>query len=153
MRDRDLADVVVSGEGVWGRKSDIAWEDLRSREEELMRSIGCDSTLSSSIPSLDHSTESDDEDSSLPSTNHSLDDLEARRRIAARTGRREQRKARRRQIDWRVAHEIGWRGFKWEEGNSGEGLPRGFRGCRGGPLTEDGIKAVMKKVSQLWSSE
>jgi hypothetical protein len=64
-----------------------------------------------------------------------------------RNGRREQKRARRRQIDWRVAHEIGWRGFKWEEGNDGEGLPKGFRGGRGGPLTEDGIKAVMTKVS------
>jgi hypothetical protein len=148
MRDRDLADVNVSGEGVWDRKSDACWEDLKAREEDLLRSLGSEH---GSVPSLDHSIESDD-DESLPSTNHS-DDPEARRRMAARMGRREQRRARRKQIDWRIAHEVGWRGFKWEEGAGGEGLPRGFRGLRGGPLTEDGIKAIMTKVGledRLW---
>ena len=144
MRDRDLADVTVSGEGVWERKSDACWEDLKSREEELLRSLGSEH---GSVPSLDHSLESDD-DESLPSTNHS-DDPDARRRMAARMGRREQRRARRKQVDWRIAHEVGWRGFKWEEGAGGEGLPQGFRGMRGGPLTEDGIKAVMTKVSHM----
>lgn len=148
MRDRDLADVIVSGEGVWERKSDLDWEDFKSREEEVLRSMGSEA-LSSEIPSLDHSAESDEEDStSLPSTNHSagVDDLEARRIAAVKLGKREQRRARRRQIDWKIVHDVGWRGFKWEEGAGGEGLPRGFRGSRGGPLTEDAIKAVMRKV-------
>ena len=148
MRDRDLADVIVSGEGVWERKSDLDWEDFKSREEEVLRSMGSEA-ISSEIPSLDHSAESDEEDStSLPSTNHSagVDDLEARRIAAVKLGKREQRRARRRQIDWKIVHDVGWRGFKWEEGAGGEGLPRGFRGSRGGPLTEDAIKAVMRKV-------
>ena len=144
MRDRDLADVIVSGDGVWERKSDVAWEDLKAREEEILRSAG--SEHSNEIPSLDYSDGSDDDSASMPSTNHSgIDDLEARRRAAERIGRKEQRRARRRQIDWKILHEVGWRGFKWEEGG-GEGLPKGFRGGRGGALSEDAIKAVMRKV-------
>jgi len=44
--------------------------------------------------------------------------------------------------DWFIA-DLGWRGFKWED----EGLPPGFRGTRGGPLTEQAIKAVMQQAS------
>jgi hypothetical protein len=152
MRDRDLADVHVTGPGAWERQSNIAWEDLKARETELLRSLGSGSVMSGSIPSLAHSGPSDDEEeysTSPPSTNHSysIEDAEARRAEAIRRKKREAKRAQRREIDWKVIRECGWRGFKWEEGKDGEGLPRGFRGCRGAPLSEQGIKAIMTKVS------
>lgn len=123
MRDRDLADVDVQGPGVWTRGSDVAWEDLKRREKELLESAS--------------SVESDND--SLPLS----DDSEAARfRVAMKADRKEQDKARQRELDWHVA-DIGWRGFKWEEE---EGLPPGFRGTKGGPLTQEAIKAVMRKV-------
>jgi hypothetical protein len=79
MRDRDLADVHVQGPGVWRRGSDVTFEDLKRREQELL-------------------------------DNHA--DLQ-----------------------------IGWRGFKWEDT-----LPPGFLGTRGGSLSEDAIKEVMRMV-------
>jgi hypothetical protein len=63
-----------------------------------------------------------------------------------RRRKKDEARRRRREADGRVVNEVGWRGFKWEEGTAGEGLPRGFRGGKGGLLTEDGIKAVMAKV-------
>jgi hypothetical protein len=68
--------------------------------------------------------------------------------MMARRRKKEMVRAKRRETDQRVLREVGWRGFKWEEGSAGEGLPRGFRGTKGEPLTEEGIKAVMIKVRQ-----
>jgi len=68
--------------------------------------------------------------------------------MAVRRRNRALRRARRRELDWLVIKEIGWRGFRWEEGSAGEGLPSGFRGSRGGQLTQGGIKAIMTKVSR-----
>jgi hypothetical protein len=117
MRDRDLADVDVQGEGVWERESDLAWEDKKEREASLLRIMSTGQSLDS---------------------HHDPNDTEEARR-------RQEDSAR---MDQRIAREIGWRGFKWEEGN-GEGLPRGFTGTKGGPLSEQAIKAVMTKVS-IW---
>lgn len=151
MRDRDLADVVVQGDGAWERGSDAAWEELQWREDALLKSIGSGSTMSRSVPSLDHSSDSESADHSTtspPSTGHSFEDAGARQRMAVRRRNRALRRARRRELDWRVIKEIGWRGFRWEEGSAGEGLPSGFRGSRGGQLTQGGIKAIMTKVSR-----
>ncbi len=151
MRDRDLADIIVQGEGVWERGSDVAWDEMRWREEALLKSMGSGSAMSGSVPSLGHSTDSESEDfstTSPPSTGHSLEDAAARHRAVLRRRIREATRTRRRQLDYRVVKEIGWRGFKWEEGSAGEGLPIRFRGNRGGLLNEAGIKAVMTKVSQ-----
>ena len=141
MRDQDLADIDVSTPGVWGRASDAGLDELKWREESLVGSMA--------HPRLDPREfgTSDEESSgpSPPSTTNSLEEAEARRKEASRQ-RKAAMKARKREIDYRVAKEIGWRGFKWEEGTAGEGLPRGFRGTRPGKLTEDGIKAVMTKV-------
>ena len=135
MRDRDLADVLVVGDGVWARTSDMDFDEMKSREAALLDSLGPDA-----VPSLDHSgsasVESDDE--SQPSSGHSMID-EARRRK-----RRDAKTTRRREVDIMVKN-LGWRGFKWEE--RGTGLPDGFRGSKGMPLTESGIKAIMIKVS------
>ena len=147
MRDRDLADVDVTGEHVWDRQSDVDFEMKKEREQDILRTVGSESRPPSAIPSLvDLSLESDEE--SFPSTHHSMDEQEMKRRVDSQNARREQKRARKRELDWKIAS-IGWRGFKWEEGERGEGLPKGFRGSRGGPLTEEGIKQVMLKVSSL----
>lgn len=149
MRDRDLADVTVTGPGAWARQSDADWDELRWREEALLKSMGSQCSLS--IPSLedgDASSDSEDTSVSVPSTGNSAEDSENRRRLAAKKQQRSALRARRREADGRVAREVGWRGFKWEEGKQGEGMPRGFRGTVGGRLTEGGIKAVMTKVSR-----
>ena len=151
MPDRDLADIIVQGDGVWERGSDAAWDELRWREDTMLKSMGDGSVMSKSVPSLDHSTNSESEDNSTtspPSTGHSLEDAAARQRMVMRRRGREARRARRREKDWRVITEVGWRGFRWEEGLSGAGLPVHFRGSGGGSLSEDGIKAIMTKVSQ-----
>lgn len=157
MRDRDLADVNVQGEGVWERSSDADWNDFRWREESLLKQMegGPGSNVSHTIPSLDHSSDSESESTSASprSTGNSLEDVEARKRLAARKQRREASRYRRKEADWRIVTEVGWRGFGWEEGATGEGLPKGFRGGRGGPLTEAGIKAVMTKVSAAYGPE
>ena len=137
MRDRDLADVIVQGDDIWDRTSDAAWEELKAREDELLKTM--DSFTSSSLPSLDHSTDSEDDRTSPPSTFHSSDDPERRRA-------NQLRRQTRRELDFTIAMKVGWRGFKWEEGSKGEGLPKGFRGTMGGQLTEPGIKALMAKV-------
>lgn len=138
MRDRDLADVDVSGEGAWERASDGAWEDAKRAEAGLVNSLG----------GYDQARYSSGEDSlstsPRTSTSNSLEEAEVQRRAARR--RDNEGRSKRREMDQRVIQEIGWRGFKWEEGVAGEGLPRAFRGNRGGPLTEAGIKAVMNKV-------
>lgn len=140
MRDQDLADVDVSTPGVWGRASDAGLDELKWREEGLLASMG---NLRLEVRETGTSDESSGP--SPPSTTNSLEEAEARRKEASRQ-RREAIKARKREADYRVAREIGWRGFKWEEGTAGEGLPRGFRGTKPGKLTEEGIKAVMIKV-------
>lgn len=147
MRDRDLADVHVTGPGAWDRGSDADWDELRWKEETLLKSLGRNSIAS--MPSLEDPGSSDSESTSasFPSTGNSLEDAEVRRRVVEKKQKRNMAKARRREADERVAREVGWKGFKWEEGRHGCGLPRGFRGTRGGRLTESGIKAVMARVS------
>jgi hypothetical protein len=146
MRDRDLADVEVIGPGCWSRQSDADWDELKWREEALLKSIGTQSTLS--VPSLEDAGSSDSESTSasFPSTGRSTEDVEMRRRLAAKKQQRMVVRAKRREADGRIASEVGWRGFKWEEGKQGEGMPRGFRGTVGGPLSTEAIKAVMTKV-------
>lgn len=150
MRDRDLADVEVIGPGCWSRQSDADWDELKWREEALLKSMGSQSNLS--VPSLEDAGSSDSEctSASVPSTGRSTEDVEARRRTAMMKQQRSAIRAKRREADGRIANEIGWRGFKWEEGKEGEGMPRGFRGTVGGPLSTDAIKAVMTKVSDPW---
>jgi hypothetical protein len=147
MRDRDLADIDVNGPGCWSRQSDADWDELKWREEALLKSMGSQSTLS--VPPLedDGSTDSESTSASNPSTAISSEDAENRRRLAMQKQQRMMLRAKRREADGRIVKEVGWRGFKWEEGKNGEGIPRGFRGTVGGPLTVDAIKAVMTKVS------
>ena len=143
MRDRDLADVSVIGQGCWERGSDVAWEDLKWQEEALLHSLG---SSNGSVPSLDHSEGSDTESTSgsLLSMGTSIEDARARRDAAVRRQQRAAARLKKRELDVKVIQEVGWRGFKWEE--SGDGLPRGFRGNVGGPVTEEGLKAIMAKV-------
>ncbi|KAK4686607.1 hypothetical protein P7C73_g3518, partial [Tremellales sp. Uapishka_1] len=143
MRDRDLADVDVYGEGVWERSSDIAWEDMKERENALRRSIRGGSMSSGSLADSSGS-ESETTTISYSSTGNTRHGNEMRKRQAARKQQKELSRARKREGDSRIAQEVGWRGFVWEEG-AGEGLPRGFRGNKGGRLTEQAIKAVMTK--------
>ncbi|WVQ95166.1 hypothetical protein IAU59_002260 [Kwoniella sp. CBS 9459] len=150
MRDRDLADVVVAGEGVWERASDADWRDLEWREQALLKSMGNlgDNTSITSIlgRAADESSEESDSTSvSRPSTGNSREDVHLRRMIEEKNRRQSLIRAKKREADWRIVKEVGWKGFKWEEGEAGEGLPRGFRGNRGGKLSEQGIKAVMTK--------
>ncbi|WRT68634.1 uncharacterized protein IL334_005612 [Kwoniella shivajii] len=150
MRDRDLADVIVQGEGVWERSSDGDWKDLEWREEALLKPTNPLEDRSSSIRSIggaadDFSDNSDSTTFSPPSTGNSAEDAQLRRNIDERRRRRSAVKAKKREAERRIAREVGWRGFKWEEGEAGEGLPRGFRGTKGGKLTEEGIRAVMAK--------
>ncbi|KAK8854582.1 hypothetical protein IAR55_003321 [Kwoniella newhampshirensis] len=154
MRDRDLADVDVQGEGVWSRSSDVDFRDLQWREEALLKSLNTGNGNSSMISKLNRSFDDDDDASSEDSdstsfspasTGNSFEDAQIRRKLEERRRRRSILKATRREADWKITKEVGWRGFRWEEGESGEGLPRNFRGTKGGKLTEDGIKAVMMK--------
>jgi len=149
MRDRDLADIEVNGPGCWSRQSDADWDELKWREEALLKSMGSQSTLS--VPSLEDDGSSDSEctSASLPSTGISSEDVENRRKLVIQKQHRMAIRAKRREADERVLREVGWRGFKWEEGKRGEGLPRGFRGAVGGPLSVEAIKGVMTKVSSL----
>ena len=147
MRDRDLADIEVNGPGCWSRSSDADWDELRWREEALLKQMGNQSTLS--VPSLedDGSSDSESTSASFPSTGISSEDVENRRKMVIQKQHRNAIRAKRREADERVQREVGWRGFKWEEGKRGEGLPRGFRGTVGGPLSVEAIKGVMTKVS------
>jgi hypothetical protein len=152
MRDRDLADIEVNGPGCWSRSSDADWDELRWREEALLKQMGNQSTLS--VPSLedDGSSDSESTSASFPSTGISSEDVENRRKMVIQKQHRNAIRAKRREADERVQREVGWRGFKWEEGKRGEGLPRGFRGTVGGPLSVEAIKGVMTKVSSSLSS-
>lgn len=147
MRDRDLADVNVVGDGVWERQSDFDFNDLRARELSMSRSLSGFASSSPSIPSVEEGQSSDSESTSasFPSTGNSLEEAEARRCVVARKQAKNALRSQRKALDRRIVEEVGWRGFKWEEGPNGEGLPRRFRGTAGGPLTEEGIKAVMTK--------
>ncbi|BEI79673.1 hypothetical protein CcaverHIS002_0102020 [Cutaneotrichosporon cavernicola] len=142
MRDRDLADVDVVGHGVWERASDVALEELKSREYDVLRSMSIDHSVSLSAMSVDESISSSTHGETLSSprshTSGGASDDAARKKNQARDARRQRREDR----DIQVAR-IGWRGFKWEEGSGGDGFPAGFRGTRPGPLTEKGIKNVM----------
>ena len=151
MRDRDLADIEVNGPGCWSRSSDADWDELRWREEALLKQMGNQSTLS--VPSLedDGSSDSESTSASFPSTGISSEDVENRRKMVIQKQHRNAIRAKRREADERVQREVGWRGFKWEEGKRGEGLPRGFRGTVGGPLSVEAIKGVMTKVSSSLS--
>ncbi|ODN85481.1 hypothetical protein L198_07564 [Cryptococcus wingfieldii CBS 7118] len=136
MRDRDLADVDVQGEGVWGRASDVDLTDLIWREEALLKSMG-------DLNSADLHAKSDDATSE---ESRAEEDPEARQQgEQERAARHAAIQAKKQEADWRISREIGWRGFKWEEGREGEGLPRNFRGGKGGDLTIEGIKMVMTK--------
>ncbi|WWD19283.1 hypothetical protein CI109_103741 [Kwoniella shandongensis] len=153
MRDRDLADVDVQGEGVWSRASDVDFRDLLWREESVLKSMGAAknvggaSKLSRSVDDDDDASSEDSDSTSFSpaSTGNSVEDAQMRRRIEEKRRRRSMLKAKKRDADYKIGKEVGWRGFKWEEGEVGEGLPRGFRGMKGGRLTEDGLKAVMMK--------
>ncbi|WWC63558.1 uncharacterized protein I303_106162 [Kwoniella dejecticola CBS 10117] len=149
MRDRDLADVIVQGEGIWERESDGDWRDLEWREVALLKSLGAQedhAVYKQLFRAADESIEDSDSTSfSPPSTGNSVEDAQLRRELDARRKRRSLLRAKKREADRRVAVEVGWRGHKWEEGDAGEGLPRGFRGTKGGKLTEEGIKGVMTK--------
>lgn len=150
MRDRDLADVDVTGDGVWGRASDVALEELKSREYDLLHGMSIDHSVSISTMSVDESISSSTHGETLSSPRSHASGLasdEAVRTVALKKQQaREARRQRRDERDAQVAR-IGWRGFKWEEGSGGDGFPVGFRGTRPGPLTEKGIKNVMTMVS------
>lgn len=142
MRDRDLADVDVTGADAWERSSAGAFEELKSREYDLLRTMSLDhSTAAMSLE--DASIESESVSSPLSHTSTLPED-----RIASQR-RQQQREARRTRTEERdqMISKVGWRGFKWEEGSGGEGFPRGFRGTKPGALTEKGIKNVMTMVS------
>jgi len=143
MRDRDLADVIVQGEGIWERESDAGWDDLKEREHELMRTWSTDHSHSLSGASFEDTSSRDSESSPKSHTSALPDD----RNAALRKQLRDARRAKREEHDAQIAR-VGWRGFKWEEGSGGEGFPRGFRGTRPGALTEKGIKNVMTMVSR-----
>jgi hypothetical protein len=145
MRDRDLADVTVQGEGVWERESDVGWKDLQEREHDVMRAWTVEQSRSISGTSFDGT--SSESQSSPRSQTSALPDDAAQRREALRKQVRDARRAQRDDKDIQIAR-LGWRGFKWEEGSEGEGFPRGFRGTRPGALTEKGIKNVMTMVSR-----
>jgi hypothetical protein len=148
MRDRDLADVDVTGDGVWERASDVALDELKSREYDLLRGMSIDHSVSTM--SVDESISSSTHGETLSSPRSHASGLpsdEAARMAALKKQQaREARRQRREERDAQVAR-IGWRGFKWEEGSGGYGFPAGFRGTRPGPLTEKGIKNVMTMVS------
>lgn len=155
MRDRDLADVDVQGENVWDRESDAGFKELVWREEDLLKSMrNLDSAETStahgkfrSVIDMDDTSSSDEF-----SQNGGNDGPEARRHREEKRRRKQAVKAQRKEVDWRVSKEVGWRGFSWEEGRDGDGLPAGFRGGKGGFLTEEGIKSIMAKVSLFKST-
>lgn len=155
MRDRDLADVDVQGENVWDRESDAGFKELVWREEDLLKSMrNLDSAETStahgkfrSVIDMDDTSSSDEF-----SQNGGNDGPEARRHREEERRRKQAVKAQRKEVDWRVSKEVGWRGFSWEEGRDGDGLPAGFRGGKGGFLTEEGIKSIMAKVSLFKST-
>lgn len=154
MRDRDLADVDVTGEGAWDRASDAALEELKSREIDLLRGMSIDHSVSTL--SIDESISSSTHGESVSSPRSHTSALppdDPRAAAAAKKQQmREARRVKREERDAQVAR-IGWRGFKWEEGAEGEGFPAGFRGTRPGALTEKGIKNVMTMVSCVRSRE
>ncbi|OWZ70446.1 hypothetical protein AYX14_04128 [Cryptococcus neoformans] len=148
MRDRDLADVDVQGEDVWDRESDAGFKELVKREEGLLKSMGnLDSAETSAVHGKFRSVIDMDDTSSSDefSQNAGSDGPETRRHREEERRRKQAVKARHKEADWRVSKEVGWRGFSWEEGQDGEGLPAGFRGGKGGSLTEEGIKSIMAK--------
>ncbi|KAL1405801.1 hypothetical protein Q8F55_007478 [Vanrija albida] len=143
MRDRDLADVDVLGEGVWDRESNVAWDELKQREADMLGAMSLDHSISGL--SLEDSSSDDASEPSISSPRSQASGLsseEARRRAVQKKQMREARRAKRDERDAQIAR-LGWRGFKWEEGQAGEGFPRGFRGTRPGALTEKGIKNVL----------
>lgn len=150
MRDRDLADVDVTGEGVWDRASNVAWDELKQREADLLGAMSLDHSVSGL--SLEDSSSDDASEPSISSPRSQgsgLSSEEARRRAVQKKQMREARRAKRDERDAQIAR-LGWRGFKWEEGQAGEGFPRGFRGTRPGALTEKGIKNVMTMVRETF---
>ncbi|GMK59802.1 hypothetical protein CspeluHIS016_0900190 [Cutaneotrichosporon spelunceum] len=142
MRDRDLANVDVTGDGVWERASDIALEELKSREYDLLRSMSIDHSVSMSTMSIDESISSSTHGETLSSPRSHASNLASDDATRKKSQGRDPRRQRRQDRDAQVAR-IGWRGFKWEEASGGDGFPPGFRGTRPGALTERGIKNVM----------
>lgn len=151
MRDRDLADVDVSGPGCWERESNADFELLKERELEVLRTMAQEDTLSRGSFEASICT---GESNSTPLSHGSAPapDDTSRSADEKRKQLREARRARRAERDAQVAR-VGWRGFKWEEGPSGEGFPKGFCGTRPGALTEKGIKNVMQMVSSRCMEE
>jgi hypothetical protein len=145
MRDRDLADVVVAGEGAWERDSDVAWKDLKERERELTKSWNDDAL---SVSGTSFEDESSEPPSSPRSQANGLPDESQRNSVL----RKQHLDARRAERDVQISR-VGWRGFSWEEGTNGEGFPRGFRGNKPGALTEKGIKNVMQMVSTIQTTQ
>lgn len=146
MRDRDLADIDVQGEGCWERESDTGWRDLKERENDVLRAWSSDHSQQLSISAMSHDESSRDSESVSSPRSHTSALAEEQRQAALRKQSREARRAKRDERDASIAR-VGWRGFKWEEGAGGDGFPRGFRGTRPGALTEKGIKNVMTMVS------
>lgn len=143
MRDRDLADVDVTGADAWERQSAAAFDDLKARELDLLRSASLDHS-NSTMSMDDLSLESESISSPLSHTSTNPDDRPGSQR---RLQQRDARRTRLSDQDQLIAR-VGWRGFKWEEGSGGEGFPRGFRGTKPGALTEKGIKNVMTMVGE-----
>ena len=117
MRDRDLMHVDVLGEGVWERASDVDWQERLEREDMCVQQFRRD-----------------------PDNRRKRDECEgeARARLESMLLREE---------DALVTREVRWRGFSWEEGPDGTGLPRHFRGHVGGELLEERLKELASKVS------
>ncbi|WVO14456.1 hypothetical protein L204_102090 [Cryptococcus depauperatus] len=146
MRDRDLADVIVQGEGLWERASDADFSELIWREQAVLKSMDdLDYTRSGSRLSGSNGAVGKLFLEDVFHDTTELEDPEVERQKEMEQKKRKAIEARLKEVDWRVIQEVGWRGFRWEEGQEGEGLPRGFRGGHGGQLTEEGIKNLMIK--------
>ena len=116
MRDRDLMHVDVTGEGVWERASDVDWQDRLEREDMCVQQFRRD-----------------------PENRRKREECEgeARARLESMLLREE---------DNLVDQEVGWRGFSWEEGENGTGLPKHFRGHVEGELLEERLRELATKV-------
>jgi hypothetical protein len=123
MRDRDLMHVDVTSEGVWERASDVDWHERLEREDMCVQQFRRD-----------------------PENRRKREDCEgeARARLESMLLREE---------DNLVDREVGWRGFSWEEGENGTGLPRHFRGNVEGELLEERLRELATKVRNFLLKE
>jgi hypothetical protein len=116
MRDRDLMHVDVTGEGVWERSSDVDWRERLETEDACVKDFRQD-----------------------PENRRRREDSEGEARALLES-------ALLREEDERVRSRVGWKGFYWEEGAEGSGLPRHFRGHVEGELLEERLKELAVKV-------